>query len=251
VSGYRIELRDDGFALHRADESAAPAIMLWEDVCRVRTFKLDLGAIDRICLRFEQHRGPALEVLEDWDGFGGLTACMRERFPAIPADWRERVAHPPFVAGETVLLEASPPWCVMQGDAMSPSGRFQIELDEREVFNTCWVGTPTIIDRADGSVVLSFTDTFWSADAAAWNGDRVTLTLRKYPGNHTPSDIQATVDCAARTAAVGGAPPTPIAGLEAALSAALTWQWAPADPLPPPPPPPDPVRSFLRRFFGG
>jgi hypothetical protein len=246
VSGHRIELRDDGFALYRADESAALAIMLWEDVCRVRTFKLDLAAVACICLRFEQHRGPALEVLEDWNGFEALTARMRERFPAILADWREKVVHPPFVAGETVLLEASPPWCVMQGDAMSPSGRFQIELNEREVFNTCWVGTPTIIDRADRSVVLSFTDTFWSADAAAWNGDRVTLTLRKYPGNHTPGDIQATIDCAARTAAVGDAPPTPIAGLEAALSAALTWQWAQE----PPPPPPNPVRTFLRRFFG-
>lgn len=240
----RIGLDADGFTVHGPGVPTGTASILWEDVVRVRAFKPDLGAVDCVCVRFDHRRGRAVEVRADWEGFDALAMKMRQRF-SIPADWLANVARPPLDSVNTLLCEPAPQWTVMSGDSMSRSGRFQIDLDEREVFNTCWVGTPTIIDRADCGVVFSFADSHWSADAAAWDGDRVTLTVRKYPGNHTPGDLRATVDCVARTGAVGDAPQAPLVELEAALEAALTWHWARDLP-----PRATGLQGLLRRFFG-
>lgn len=116
----------------------------------------------------------------------------------------------------------------------------------REVFNTLWVEVPTIFDRSDGSTVWTVTDDRWSLDAAHWDGEVVTMTLRKYPGNHLPRDLQAAIDCVARTAQVGERS-VPLATLEQSLDAALTWNFAPE---PKPAERVDPL-TWLKRFFLG
>jgi hypothetical protein len=109
----------------------------------------------------------------------------------------------------------------------SPSGRYKITFDSREVFNTCWVETPTLVDTRTGETLLAFKDTHWSADRIQWKSDSVVvLELRKYPGNHVPNSVYATVDCSAGSGAVGSRAPRAIAMLERDLEAALTWQFA-------------------------
>jgi hypothetical protein len=109
--------------------------------------------------------------------------------------------------------------------SVSPSKTFEISVSMREIFNSHWLEVPTIVDRSDGSTVWTVADDHWSLDRATWEGDVVTMTLRKYPGNHRPADLEATVDCVAHTARLGETP-VPLAALEPALDAALAWQFA-------------------------
>ena len=88
---------------------------------------------------------------------------------------------------------------------ISPSGLYKITLAEREVFNTHWLHVPSLRDVQTGVTILALGEQ-WSLDESAWQSDSVvTLTLRKYPGNHSPSDVVA------------------IADLEQRLDGALTW----------------------------
>ena len=109
-----------------------------------------------------------------------------------------------------------------------------------EAFNSHWVLIPTIEHVATAEVLLKL-DRGWSMDESAWVSDSVVeLTLRKYPGNHSPADVVATVDCAARTGKVGQGKMRPLGELEADLNAVLTWIHA--TPAPPP-------RNLLERIL--
>ncbi len=249
--GARIELRHDGFALRWPDPAAVAAFVGWSDVVRIRTYKRDLFAVDSVCLAFDRGTGGPVEVCEEMSGFDELSACMRERFPDIPADWFGTVVQPPFAANPAVLYESDGPWRVMQGELVSPSGRFEFELDVREVFNSHWAATPTLVDGADRSAVFAFANDKWSCDQARWDGERVTLWLRKYPGNHTPAGIRATIDCLEKTGAVGDGPHAPLAGLEAALDAALTFQWGEGAGQPAAEPPEPAAATPLGQIEGG
>jgi hypothetical protein len=130
--------------------------------------------------------------------------------------------------------------------SVSPARAFEISVSMREVFNTLWVEVPTIVDRSDGSPVWTVADDRWSLDEAHWDGEVVTMTLRKYPGNHAPIDLQAVIDCVARTARVGEQR-VPLATLEQSLDAALTWKFAPE----PKPAERVDLLTALKRFFLG
>ena len=105
----------------------------------------------------------------------------------------------------------------------SPTGRFRIETDTWEAFNTHWVATPTLLDTTTNQILLVFSDHRWSMDEAHWLDDnKVSLTMRRYPGNHKPPDVVAVIDCAAGTAKVGDKEMA-ISALETALNEALTW----------------------------
>jgi hypothetical protein len=105
----------------------------------------------------------------------------------------------------------------------SPSGRFEITISAWEARMSLWIETPTLRDTATGETLLSFEDGNWSLDAADWrSGSVVALDLRKYPGNHRPSSVVATVDCVARMAEVAGET-VPLNRLEGALEKSLTW----------------------------
>jgi hypothetical protein len=139
-----------------------------------------------------------------------------------------------------------PPEIRMQ--SVSPSGLFEITVSMREIFNSHWLEVPTLIERASGSILWTVADDRWSLDETAWDGGAVTMTLRKYPGNHEPREVKARIDCVARMAQLGGKA-VPLAALEQALDATLSWQFCPR-------PERVPVRSDnwrarLRRFFLG
>ena len=108
----------------------------------------------------------------------------------------------------------------------SPTGRFQISVSMREVFNSHWVESPTLLEKSTGTMLLTFGDRNWSLDEARWLDDStVALTLRKYPGNHTPADVVVTVDCAGRSAKIGETELKARNEVEPALERALTWRY--------------------------
>ena len=130
---------------------------------------------------------------------------------------------------------------------LSPTGRYEVTFYDREVFNTHWVQTPTLVDRQSGETLFGFTDTRWSVDEREWLDDSVVrFHLRKYPGNHQPGEIIVTLDCAARAATFGGQA-CAFGHLEQRLEAALGWIHA----QPPTAPPSTGLRGALRRLFKG
>lgn len=111
-----------------------------------------------------------------------------------------------------------------------------------------WIETPTVLDKTTGETLLSFKDGNWSLDAARWLSDSIVeLTLRKYPGNHLPVNIIATLDCANRTARIGEKEVQFLAEVESALDNALTWRTV----TPPPRAARSGFASAVRRFFFG
>jgi hypothetical protein len=87
----------------------------------------------------------------------------------------------------------------------SPDGRFVFHIFPWEARMSLWIETPNLVEVASGERLVRFKDSNWSLDGATWlDSGRVTMTLRKYPGDHTPGNFEVTVDCAARTAAVAG-----------------------------------------------
>lgn len=65
----------------------------------------------------------------------------------------------------------------------------------------------------------------WSLDKAEWKtSEIVDITLRKYPGNHTPIELIAIIDCENQTAELGSHPAVPLAELERLLESRLTWK---------------------------
>jgi hypothetical protein len=131
-------------------------------------------------------------------------------------------------------------------DSETPSGRFRITISAWEARMSLWIETPTLLDKMTGTTLLSFRDSNWSLDAARWLTDSIVeLTLRKYPGNHLPPQLVATVDCVNRCARVGNLEATPLEEVEAALERALTWRTVAAAP------PPRGFAAGLRRFFFG
>ena len=107
--------------------------------------------------------------------------------------------------------------------SQSPSGRFEITISAWEARMSLWIETPTLLDRHSNEAILVFQDPNWSLDSATWTSDAtVVLTLRKYPGNHRPTSLVATVDATARTATVEGTT-VPLTALESLLDEQLTW----------------------------
>ncbi|MGE0440445.1 MAG: hypothetical protein AB7S39_08115 [Gemmatimonadales bacterium] len=109
-------------------------------------------------------------------------------------------------------------------NSASPDGRYTITTSAWEVRMSLWIETPSLADSATGQVLWTPEDGNWSLDAALWTGPAtLRLTLRKYPGNHTPADVTAEIDCRALTARVGDGPAEPLDTLDRRLERALRW----------------------------
>jgi hypothetical protein len=107
----------------------------------------------------------------------------------------------------------------------SPSSRFLITISAWEARMSLWIETPTLIDCSSGERLLVFKDSNWSLNSAEWLSESVVvLKLRKYPGNHIPSEVTATVDCTAKTAEVNGKKVDTLGNVERYLDAALVWR---------------------------
>jgi hypothetical protein len=100
-----ITLTGEGFDVTDDVAGCAEAAVRWDEITRIRTYKVDLRTTDCICLMFERAGTAPVQVSEEWNGFVDLMEMMRERFPAIPADWYEAVMQPPFERNETTLFE--------------------------------------------------------------------------------------------------------------------------------------------------
>jgi hypothetical protein len=102
-----VRVTSAGFALLDPNTKAVTRIVLWADVSRIQTYKVDLLTIDCICLLFEfRSGGPPVQVSEEWAGFPDLFAPVSEAFPSIPQNWYAEIMTPAFEAKRTVLYEA-------------------------------------------------------------------------------------------------------------------------------------------------
>ena len=107
----------------------------------------------------------------------------------------------------------------------SPDGRFQIRVDQWEARNSLWVQSPEIWDTVENRALLRFESEQWSLDRSDWLSEaRVVLTLRKYPGNHFPKDLEVTVDCQAKTATLHSLAVADLRNLEAVMEQQLLWR---------------------------
>lgn len=107
----------------------------------------------------------------------------------------------------------------------SPDGRFELRVETWEAGPSRWVSSPEFFDRHSGISLFRFQDPHWSLDQAAWESAAlVRLTLRKYPGNHQPAQLSATIDCANGTAWLPSSLPVALGQLEELLDWGLTWK---------------------------
>lgn len=93
-----IEPMDDGFVF-------GDRRIRWSTVVRIRAYKIDLFAVDCVCLLFEFDADPALEVTEESNGFLSLMDVMLDEFPTMPPHWYDAVLQPPFERNETLLFQ--------------------------------------------------------------------------------------------------------------------------------------------------
>lgn len=106
----------------------------------------------------------------------------------------------------------------------SPDGRFLLLTGPWEVRMSLWIETPVLRDLAGDRSLWRPEDSRWSLNGADWlDATRVELRLRKYPGNHEPSELRAWIDAQAGWGQVEGSGQVPLERFEAALDAALGW----------------------------
>lgn len=101
---------------------------------------------------------------------------------------------------------------------VSPTKRYAFSVSPWEARMSHWIDSFALCEVASGAVVFSPADSNWSLDGASWLGEStVLLSLRRYPGDHSPSIFEVTVDCDARTAELKGRPAIPLPALDSAL----------------------------------
>ncbi|WP_395143623.1 hypothetical protein [Armatimonas sp.] len=89
----------------------------------------------------------------------------------------------------------------------SPDDRYGFRISSWEARMSHWIESAELIEVSTEEHVFSFSDTNWSLDNAVWDSPSVVrLTVRKYPGNHTPPDFTVVLDCEAKTVTVDGVP---------------------------------------------
>ena len=104
----------------------------------------------------------------------------------------------------------------------SPTGRYVVQISAWEVRMSHWIEAPELIDTTSGERLIRFRDAHWSLSGAEWRDDStVYLTLRKYPGAHTPALIGALVDCEERQATLNTGPVCRLEDFEQTLDRAL------------------------------
>ncbi|BDM22650.1 MULTISPECIES: hypothetical protein [Pseudomonas] len=110
----------------------------------------------------------------------------------------------------------------------SADDRYRLLVTPWEAGNTHWVYRPQIIDTGQGTCLLAFDDSRWSADSSTWlSAGQVELTLRKYPGNQPRRSLQVVIDCDQRHAQAGSRVEVELVELEGVLDALLNS----ADPM--------------------
>lgn len=90
-----------------------------------------------------------------------------------------------------------------------------------------WIESFALVEATSGRPLIACQDPNWSLDEAVWHGPSVVkLSVRKYPGDHTPSQYEIEADCATLLARVQGGPPVPFTQVERSLE--LLWRQSPS-----------------------
>jgi hypothetical protein len=76
----------------------------WDEINRIVAYKVDLLAVDSICLLIEREKGKAFMINEEDEGWYQFILAIQKRF-SIDEGWLAKVAHPPFARNETILYE--------------------------------------------------------------------------------------------------------------------------------------------------
>lgn len=131
-----------------------------------------------------------------------VTAAVRAAAPAVAA--------PP---------KAAQPLCDLK--STSPGGRYLVRVYPWEARMSLWIECPELVDTLSGRQLFAPKDSHWSLDSAQWQNESVvTMRLRKYPGDHSPGQFEATLDCVSLAASLGGVAVGSVDRLEAALERA-------------------------------
>jgi len=76
----------------------------WADVKEIVAFKVDLFAVDLICIAFRvSDDGEYFEIDEEMPGYKALLEALPATFPGIRTDWFSEVAFPAFATNATSL----------------------------------------------------------------------------------------------------------------------------------------------------
>jgi hypothetical protein len=103
----------------------------------------------------------------------------------------------------------------------SPGGHYQIRVYPWEARMSLWIECPVLVDTTNGRQLFATRDSHWSLDSAQWQNESVvTMRLRKYPGDHSPGQFEATLDCLSLAANLDGVSVGSVDWLEAALEQA-------------------------------
>ncbi|MGB7416536.1 MAG: hypothetical protein WA902_20195 [Thermosynechococcaceae cyanobacterium] len=106
----------------------------------------------------------------------------------------------------------------------SPTGRYCVVVAPWEARSSLWVATPSIINAETKTTLLSFSDDCWSLDASTWFSENtVKLSLRKYPGNHLPSELKVVVNCTDGFALLPSGRSVILERLEQEINQVMVW----------------------------
>ena len=87
----------------------------------------------------------------------------------------------------------------------SPNKKYLFQIEPWEARMSLWVETPCLIEVQNKAKLFDLRGTDWSLDSAQWlNEERVTLSLRRYPGDHSPRVFEVVIDCLANQATFDG-----------------------------------------------
>ncbi len=79
-----------------------PATIDWDDLREIQAYKVDLFALDMICVLLKRDARD-VEINEHMLGWEDFTSSMVRRFPGIRPDWFHKVAYPTFEPNPLIL----------------------------------------------------------------------------------------------------------------------------------------------------
>jgi hypothetical protein len=105
-----------------------------------------------------------------------------------------------------------------EGSYPSPGGEYAFHIRMWEARMSHWIESFVLIESTTRRPLIAFTDPNWSLDEARWlSSSVVRLTVRKYPGDHTPSQFTIEADCGSSLARVQDGTQIPFAQVETKL----------------------------------
>lgn len=107
---------------------------------------------------------------------------------------------------------------MLETTSPSPNGKYVFQIAAREMRMSLWVESPRLVEVANERAVFDLSNTNWSLNRAQWlDSERVSIQIRRYPGDHLPGSFEVEIDCAAGVATLSGDMKVALESLERAL----------------------------------